>query len=202
MSAFAAVYAEIELSTRSDLPPELARSLASRFPGGISPVIAVGETIYRNDPVVVNSVIYSRIAHDLVYLVFAENRRALKVHMQRRSDQTTLADVKRSAEHLAAHFADFIAYHERRQKSLSIKVFAGGSELQVGVKQSRWERVARSLADELVTMLSLILATILLSYLLREEMREAVVDGLIAAAALSLKATIAAWTVRGEWDDA
>ena len=200
MAAFEAVHAEIEVSTASDLPADLSRSLASRFPGGGSAESAVAETILHGDPQILSSLVYGRITHDLVYLVFVENRRSLRVHLQRRPYRSTLTDVKRSAEDLAEQFAEFLRYHDKVRRHTKIWIFAGRSHLQTGTLRSRGERVRQALSSELLPTISLAFTAIIVSFAFREDVKQAMLDGLIAALALLFRSLIEAAAQKMEYE--
>jgi len=199
MRAHEVIHAEIEIDTHSDLPAQLNQALASRFPGGTSVAAALSETLLSRDLDVVGSVVLGRITHELVYLVFSGHRRSLTVHLQRRHSGN-LVDVRRSAEETAERFIDFVNYHERRPRSIRIKIYVGGSHLKTGVRLSRWQRVQRALAAELLTTISLALTAILVSYALREEVGTAMLDGLVASLALLFRSVLSAATQRLEYE--
>jgi hypothetical protein len=192
MPSFATIYAEVEIVTHHDLPSDLSRALASRFSPPTAVAEALAETIFRKDTWLAGSVVYARLTHDLVFVVFSEDRRSLKVHLQRRAEASSLAEVRRSAEEIADRFEEFVRYHRLKKRNTAIKITAASSRLQTGGKLSARQRVFRSLRSDVISTLSIPVATVLVSVPLGFEVEKALVNGLVALVALVLRSLLGA----------
>lgn len=134
-----------------------------------------------------------------MYLVFKDDARRLRVHLQRRASDAGLAEIRRSAETLADQFADYASYNELKSLDLHVSIYARGSLLQTGRKRKFARRVRDTLRAEVATTVSIPVAAGLASMAISVDVRDGLRNGLIAFLALLLRSVVGALLEKTEY---
>jgi hypothetical protein len=199
VSASESLYAEIRLAVRGDLPADLATSLRDRLEARTQPGGALRHTTFRRTADVESSVVAARLTPDTVHLVFKDDARRLRVHLQRREVDSGLVEIRRSAEALADQFADYVRYHELKLVDLHVSIYARRSLLQTGRKRNFTQRVRDMLRTEVATTLSIPVVAVLVSAVIGGDVGESLRNGLIAFLALLFRAVAGALLEKMEY---
>ncbi len=182
-----------------DLPSGLTASLRDRLEARTEPEEALRHTTFRRTAEVAPSIVAARVTADAVYLVFKDDARRLRVHLQRRASDAGLVEIRRSAEALAEQFADYASYHELRPLDLHVSIYARRSLLQTGRKRNFARRVRDTLRAEVATTVSIPVVAVLVSTLISVDVGDGLRNGLIAFLALLLHAVVGALLEKTEY---
>jgi hypothetical protein len=147
---------------------------------GSDPALVLSKTFYRDTPDVLSSVIYGRLETAFVYLLFRDDGRSVRLHVEGRQAKGDLRLLVQKSESLAERFVSAARSHGVRDKGIQINLLADDDLITCGTRRSRWERLLQRFAETIFRDVVVGIMTGLLTLIGTQDWRAGVI-ALVAA---------------------
>jgi hypothetical protein len=121
--------------------------LVSGLPASSDPALVLAKTHFSNSPDVLSSVLYARLETTFAYLLFRDDARSVRIHVEGRESKGDLRHLVQKSEHLADRFVRAGRVHGARDDEVLINLYAGDHLITCGARRSWSERLLQRFAD-------------------------------------------------------
>ena len=121
--------------------------LTGGLPTGADPAVVLSQTYFGNSPDVLPSVIYARTETAFVYIVFKDDDRSLRVHVEGRASKGDLGELVRKSELLAERFITIGQSHGFRLDCAVISLYSDDYLITVGIRAVFGKRLLKRFAE-------------------------------------------------------
>jgi hypothetical protein len=121
--------------------------LTSGLPEGANQKRVLSQTFFSNSPDVLPSVIYAQSETAFVYLVFKEDERSVRMHVEGRASKGDLGELVRKSERLAEGFIRSGQSFGYGVDSATISLYADDYLITVGTRRTFGARLLKRFAE-------------------------------------------------------
>jgi hypothetical protein len=121
--------------------------LTGGLPTGADPALVLSQTYFSNSPDVLPSVVYARTETTFVYLVFKDDERSLRVHVEGRASKGDLGELVRKSELLAKRFITTGRSHGYSLDCARISLYSDAYLITVGTRRGFGERLLKRFSE-------------------------------------------------------
>jgi hypothetical protein len=123
--------------------------LTGGLPEGADPALVLSQTYYSNSLDALPSVIYARTEFAFVYMVFKDDERSLRVHVEGRASKGELKVLVKKSKLLAERFISTGRSHGYRLDCALISLYSGDYLITVGTHARFGERLLKRFAESI-----------------------------------------------------
>jgi hypothetical protein len=181
------MHSEVFVRFRDDLRID---RLLSGLPAGTTPALALSRTYFSTSPDVLSSVVYARAETRFVYIVFAEDERSVRVHVEGRASKGNLRELVRQSERLADRFVATGRSFGVQVDSAAITLYADDYLITVGMRAALGRKLLKRFAETIFGDVVVGSMTGVLTGLLTGQWDAALVVGLASVLCLAAWLTI------------
>jgi hypothetical protein len=164
--------------------------LLSGLPAGTNPALALSRTYFSTSPDVLSSVVYARAETRFVYIVFVEDERSVRVHVEGRASKGNLRELVRQSERLADRFVAAGRSFGVQVDSAAITLYADDYLITVGTRAALGHKLLKRFAETIFGDVVVGSMTGVLTGLLTGQWDAALVVGLASVLCLAAWLTI------------
>lgn len=121
--------------------------LTTGLPATSDPARVLAETYFSDDPELLTSALYARSETIFGYIVFRDDARSIRLHVEGRTVKGNLSELVRRSEHLAERFIHWGHSHGYRLDCAVINLYADDYFITAGRHRSQGERLLKRFAE-------------------------------------------------------
>ena len=184
------MWAEIIIRCKRDLPANLASALRVRFDDQTDLKTAVNATFLKDNAAIANLVIYGQISSSRIILVFRPESRTLRMHVETALKKESLRGLKREVEGVIGEIDSFVRQYDNKPKDTTMVIWGNDDEIMYGNVNSWYNNLKTSLLEDVIIKSVVPVVTYIISFLMDQEPKKALVNAIIALSSLLLFAII------------
>lgn len=121
--------------------------LTTGLPTASDPARVLAETYFRGRPELLSSAVYARLETIFGYIVFRDDGRSIRLHVEGRTNKGDLNDLVRRSEHLAEQFINWGRSYGYRLDCAMISLYADDYLITAGRHRTSGERLLKRFAE-------------------------------------------------------
>ena len=177
------MYSEIKVQTKQDVPRNLKASLEEHFGSSEDVATSLNKTCFSGSNDFIDKVVYAYTNGNRVFLVFEEDIKTLRFHLENIHDKDKIDTLKL---HISDTFNQIKLYS--KGKNLTIKnaksqIYSESSHIITGLYNTKLQTCGKMLKDDLFTKIYIPVVTFFLSLAMKYDLEKSIFNVLIAIGA-------------------